>query len=74
MSAWAEIDQEENKDIEKGFEDNFVSSDSKNQLNKFERLEDSDKYLQALGKFLNFKFIQHTFSTLIDLLFVQNLV
>lgn len=51
MSAWVEGSQEENiNDIDKSFEDNFVSPESEND---FHKLEDSDDYLKLLGKYLS---------------------
>lgn len=47
-SAWIESDQAEVKDIEKKFEDNFVSE--KETFGNFQKLEDSDDYLKILGK------------------------
>lgn len=52
MSAWVEGSQEENiNDIDKSFEDNFVSPESEND---FQKLEDSDDYLKLLGKYLSY--------------------
>lgn len=45
-SAWIDVNEEQNiKDIDKKFEDNFVTVESE----KFDRLEDSDSYLKLLG-------------------------
>lgn len=45
MSAWVEGTQEENiTNIDKTFEDNFVSPRS-----DFQKLEDSSEYLKLLG-------------------------
>lgn len=53
MSAWVDSSQEENiHNIEKAFEDNFVSKESKSESDKdFQKLEDSDAYLKLLGKY-----------------------
>lgn len=52
MSAWAEGAQEEGiGDGDKTFEDNFVSPEIKLETTaEFKRLEDSEQYLQTLGK------------------------
>lgn len=48
MSAWVEgVEGETVQDIEKQFEDNFVSPENQKE---FEKLEDSDDYLKLLGK------------------------
>lgn len=48
MSAWIEEEEgQDQRDIEATFEDNFVSEENK----EFQKLDDSDQYLQILGKF-----------------------
>lgn len=55
MSAWVESEGETVPDIEKKFEDNFVSS-SESQ-SSFSKLEDSDDYLKILGEKILFVYI-----------------
>lgn len=52
MSAWVEEGQEQViSNIDKTFEDNFVSPEShKEQSSEFKKLSDSDDYLKLLGK------------------------
>lgn len=53
MSAWVEEGQEQViSDIDKTFEDNFVSKEQ-TESNEFKKLPDSENYLQLLGKLLN---------------------
>lgn len=48
MSAWIEEEEgQDQREIEATFEDNFVSEENK----EFQKLDDSDQYLQILGKF-----------------------
>lgn len=44
MSAW--LEEQDFKNIDKTFEDNFVSVETE----QFKKLEDSESYLQVLGK------------------------
>lgn len=49
MSAWDAGSQEEKiEDVEKKFEDNFVTLENRD----FQKLEDSEQYLQNLGLLL----------------------
>lgn len=55
MSAWVKEGQEDQgqviANVDKVFEDNFVTSDPENRQEKtFEKLNDSDDYLKLLGK------------------------
>lgn len=47
MSAWIESNEQEVKNIEKSFEDNFVGNESEN--TEFKKLDDSEQYLKILG-------------------------
>jgi hypothetical protein len=47
MSAWIEKEGQEHQNIEKEFEDNFVTSQ------EFKKLDDSEEYLKLLGNKLN---------------------
>lgn len=53
-SAWIEGSVEDIKDSDKKFEDNFVTTE-------FQKLEDSENYLEILGKLLKFQLFLRVF-------------
>lgn len=67
MSAWDAGSQEEKiEDVEKKFEDNFVTSENRD----FQKLEDSEQYLKNLGLLL----LSIQLANDLKVIFVQNRV
>lgn len=59
MSAWIKEEEgQEYQNIEKEFEDNFVTTESSD----FQKLEDSDEYLKILGNLINFSLLLTAYS------------